>query len=171
MLASRASNEREALPSLIGDASATEVDSKPRNSHRQTKDALRQTRGGRITKKAHTEALPLDHGPSDPDDSTRTGPQHCSRQRKTYRKEGASRRLVGKLPEYGMLLGQGEAEPLYKDSSQQPSNTRQASNSSRRRGKLSKKPAVVKSVKPQAVLKSGQARTGRLKRLAKGLKG
>ncbi|RYP53068.1 hypothetical protein DL768_001845 [Monosporascus sp. mg162] len=89
-------------------------------------DACRKTRGGRITKNApqrqsgsrrgtrsrqsaptRAEALPpaRRRSPSTPEvleelgDDTLTAPQHCRRQRKTYRKERASRRLAGELPE------------------------------------------------------------------------
>ncbi|CAJ2508216.1 Uu.00g094020.m01.CDS01 [Anthostomella pinea] len=127
--------QREALPSPIGDASASEVAAQPRVSPRRTKSPLRQTRGGRIVKEAHTQALPPDRGrgPSNLDSNIRTEPQPRNRQRKTYKKERASRRLAGQLPEYGMLLGRGEAEPLYKVD------------------KLSKRPAAVRSAKPGGV--------------------
>ncbi|KXX75541.1 hypothetical protein MMYC01_203212 [Madurella mycetomatis] len=86
---------------------------------RPIKDVTRKTRTGRVTKNTPTatEALPPDRrrGPSVPDvleelgSRTRTAPQYYSRQRKTYRKERASRRLAGKPPEFGLLLSQRPA--------------------------------------------------------------
>lgn len=47
--------------------------------------------------------------------ATRTTSQRCRRQRKTYTKERASRRLVGQLPEFGMLPERGQKEGPHKD--------------------------------------------------------
>ncbi|KAI1300449.1 hypothetical protein F5Y03DRAFT_397167 [Xylaria venustula] len=173
---------REAQAGIIGDASTSEVASNPRiSSPRQTNNVLYQTRSGRITKNAPTyaESSPRDRRrrPSEPDmleelgDNTRAASQRRNRQRKTYKKERASRRLAGELPEYGMLPGQGEAEPLYKATLRQPSNTRRTSTSGPRSGRLSKNPTAVRSEKPQGIVKPRRAGTSRPKRPAKGSKG
>lgn len=128
------------LASASSDASATKKASNIRVSPpRRPTDILRRTRGSRITKNAatHAEASPFyrRRQPSEPDtleelgNNTQTTSQHRPARRKTYKKERASRRLAGELPEHGMLLGRGEVQPLYWASSQQPPNTHAAASS------------------------------------------
>ncbi|KAH9905209.1 hypothetical protein F4778DRAFT_697777 [Xylariomycetidae sp. FL2044] len=98
----------------------------PATAPRSAQDTSRKTRSGRIAKNAPTraEALAPDRRRDlsgldmleESGDSAQTAPQHRKRQRKTYQRERASRRLAGQLPEYGMLLGRGEAPPLYEAS-------------------------------------------------------
>ncbi|EWY88011.1 hypothetical protein FOYG_09374 [Fusarium oxysporum NRRL 32931] len=81
----------------IGDAPGTHMREAVAQSSATTPQpasgTLRKTCGGRITKNTltHAEASP------------RTAPQRHNRQRKTYKKERASRRLAKLEPEYGML--------------------------------------------------------------------
>ncbi|KAF4434328.1 hypothetical protein F53441_13713 [Fusarium austroafricanum] len=81
----------------IGDAPGTHMREAVAQSSATTpqlaKGTRRKTCGDRITKNTltHAEASP------------RTGPQRHNRQRKTYKKERASRRLAKLEPEYGML--------------------------------------------------------------------
>lgn len=84
------------------------VPQSPATVPQPAKDTSRKTRGGRITKNAPTnaESAPLDRRR----DNTRTAPQRRNRQRKTYKKERASRRLAKMEPEYEMLGG-GETRP------------------------------------------------------------
>ncbi|KAI3325936.1 hypothetical protein HD806DRAFT_520658 [Xylariaceae sp. AK1471] len=139
----------EALPSAIINDSAPEVEPNTRGSFsRKTKGLLRQTRSGRITKNAPTHcgaSLPDRwHRPSQPDtleelgDNAQTAPQRHNRQRKTYKKERASRRLAGELPD----------RSIYKASLRQPLKTGQVSGSSCRNSKLSKKLVAMRSAKP-----------------------
>lgn len=89
-------------------------------SPRPAKDTSRKTRSGRITKDAaqnrrgtrsrqsepaRAEALPPGQrrGPPKPGDNTRTALRPPKRQRKIYKKERASRRLTGDLPEFAGL--------------------------------------------------------------------
>ncbi|KAH7264914.1 uncharacterized protein BKA55DRAFT_557328 [Fusarium redolens] len=78
-------NERSTEREAVAQSSAT--------TPQPAKDTLCKTYGGRITKNTltHAEASP------------RTAPQRHNRQRKTYKKERASRRLAKMEPEYGML--------------------------------------------------------------------
>ncbi|KAI1199060.1 hypothetical protein F5X97DRAFT_137343 [Nemania serpens] len=82
------------------------------------------------------------NGPSHASNNIQTSPQRRNWSRKTYTKERASRRIAKMPPEYGMLVGRGKAET----------------------------PVVAKSAKSPAVSKSGQARPGRPKLLAKARK-
>ncbi|SCO86483.1 uncharacterized protein FRV6_10610 [Fusarium oxysporum] len=81
----------------IGDAPGTHMREAVAQSSATTpqpaRGTLRKTCGGRITKNTltHAEASP------------RTASQRHNRQRKTYKKERASRRLAKLEPEYGML--------------------------------------------------------------------
>jgi hypothetical protein len=155
---------------------------------RQTKDTSRKTRGGRITKntaqsqsvvsrgarsglsaptsaKVPTSNRELNRSKRAPDvleelgdNATRAPLQPRRRQRKAYKKERASRRLAGELPEFGMLPGRGEALPHYETSLQQPLDTRKTSRSGTRRSALSTGP-TVKGAKPQGVSRSRQAKT------------
>ncbi|RKK15697.1 hypothetical protein BFJ66_g6052 [Fusarium oxysporum f. sp. cepae] len=81
----------------IGDAPGTHMREAVAQSSATTPQpasgTLRKTCGGRITKNT------LTHGEASP----RTAPQRHNRQRKTYKKERASRRLAKLEPEYGML--------------------------------------------------------------------
>ncbi|KAF2254383.1 hypothetical protein BU26DRAFT_537213 [Trematosphaeria pertusa] len=98
--------QREALSDAIGNTSI--LPQSPATVPQPAKDTSRKTRGGRITKNAPTnaESAPLDRRR----DNTRTAPQRRNRQRKTYKKERASRRLAKMEPEYEMLGG-GETRP------------------------------------------------------------
>ncbi|KAH8742430.1 hypothetical protein F5883DRAFT_442354 [Diaporthe sp. PMI_573] len=185
-------------PSSTDEGAESEVVSQPRASPaRPAKGTSRKTRSGRITKNApqrqsdsrrgtrsrqsaptSAEALPPDQGrgPSKPNaleelsDNTRTAPQRRRRQRKTYEKERASRRLAGQVPEFGMLPERGETRPVYKASLRQPSNICKTSSSGPRSGRLSKKPTVAKGAKPQGISKSKQDGAGHLKRSMKQLR-
>jgi hypothetical protein len=150
----------------------------PACGSRATKKApqRRSPRAARSRRSAPTtaEALPPNRRrrPSKPDafeelsDKTQVIPQGHRRQRRTYQKERESRRLAGQLPEFGLL---GETQSLY-DASLQLSNARKTSSPGVRNGRLSKKP-TVKGAKPQGILKSRQAGTGRSKRSARELRG
>ncbi|KAF2242263.1 hypothetical protein BU26DRAFT_570949 [Trematosphaeria pertusa] len=157
-----------------------------------TEDISRKTRGGRITKNAiqnqsgtrknirsrrpaptSAEALIPDRQPKrfkempatldEPVDSpTPAQRQPRRRQCKAYEEKRTSRRLAGQSPEFGMLLGRGEAPPHYEATLQQPSDIRKTSRSGKRRSTLSAGP-TVKGAKPQGVLRSRQAKTSRPK--------
>jgi hypothetical protein len=76
------------------------------------------------------------------------------RQRKTYTKERASRRLAGKLPEHGMLPGRGDARPLQNASLPSSSNTApQMRSLDTRTGKAPRKLATIAGSKPQGISK------------------
>lgn len=119
---------------------------------------------------ASTDALPLDRRrrPSNPDASEEPGdkpqivPRGHMRQRRIYKKERASRRLAGQVPEFGLLAGRGETQSFYK-ASLQSSNTRKMSSKGARNGRLLKKP-TAEGAKPQGISKYGQKRTNRSKR-------
>lgn len=170
-------NELESEPSLASASSLCVA--QQASLPRPAKDTSRKTRSGRIAKNAaqtrrgnrfrhseptRAEALPLHRrrGPSKPDvlgdigHNTRTAPQPRKRQRKTYEKERASRRLAGDLPEFAGLPVRGEAPPLYEPSLQQASDADKTSSSVPRSSRLSKKPTVIKGAKPQGISKSRQ---------------
>ncbi|KAI1169704.1 hypothetical protein F4777DRAFT_192560 [Nemania sp. FL0916] len=98
------------LANAQGDASERKSSSKPRISTPRKKNIVRQTRRGRTSKKS------LNQGKV----TSREAPQCRNKTRNVCNKERASRRLLGKLPEYGMLLAPGDIEPLYEVSLQQP---------------------------------------------------
>lgn len=142
----------------------------PATAPRRAKDTSRKTRSGRIRKKTpqsgssgdirsrqsaptRTEALPPDQKRNlpRPDILEKSGgnaqaaPQRRKRQRKTYQRERISRRLAGQLPEFGMLLGRGEAPPLYEAALRQPQNTRKASSSGEVQGGRTDAPAGTRT--------------------------
>lgn len=179
-------NELESEPSL---ASAPSLRVAQQASlPRPAKDTSRKTRSGRIAKNAaqsrrgtrfrhseptRAEALPLHRrrGPSKPDvlgdigHNTRTAPQPRKRQRKTYKKERASRRLAGDLPEFAGLPVRSEAPPLYEPSLQQAPDADKTSSSVPRSSRLSKKPTVIKGAKSQGIskFKQDEARARRIR--------
>ncbi|KAL8941496.1 MAG: hypothetical protein Q9211_001801 [Gyalolechia sp. 1 TL-2023] len=161
--------------------------SKSTSQARQKKVASRKTRGSRIMKNATpnrrdgrknvrsrrpapipAEASIPDHQPERFEEGPTSlgelinSPTPVQRriQHKTYQKERASRRLAGQPPEFGMLLGRGEAPSQYQTSWKQPSGTRSTSRLGTRA--LSTGP-TVKGTEPQRVSKSRKAKTKRPK--------
>ncbi|KAI0815413.1 hypothetical protein GGR55DRAFT_345632 [Xylaria sp. FL0064] len=119
-----------------------------------------KTRGGRITKNTRRRQSGTRSDNTQPD----APPQHRRRQRKTYEKERASRRIAGQLPEFGLLPERGGAVPLYEADVQHSLNTTKTSTVSARSGRPSKRQAAVKAAKPGGVSKS--PRTRRIERQA-----
>ncbi|KAK4129992.1 hypothetical protein BT67DRAFT_446102 [Trichocladium antarcticum] len=99
-------------------------------------------------------------------DISATAPKHHRTQRKTYQKERASRRLAGRPPEFGMLLGRGETQPLPEAAPRQSRLTRTTSSPGARNRRSQN--TRVKGAKPPGISKSKQAGTRRSKLLARG---
>ncbi|KAI0187990.1 hypothetical protein EV127DRAFT_409896 [Xylaria flabelliformis] len=86
-------------------------------------------------------------------------PQGRKRQRKTYEKERASRRLAGQLPEFGLLPEQGEEPQPYKAPTRRAATTNKTCLRPRSE-RISKKPAPTKSTKSRATHKPTNGEAG-----------
>ncbi|KAI0458448.1 hypothetical protein F5B21DRAFT_431729 [Xylaria acuta] len=91
-------------------------------------------------------------------------PQRRRRQRKTYEKERTSRRLAGQSPEFGLLPERGEEPRPYEPSSRRAATIGRTNISGPRSGRISKKPAAVKSTRSRATPKPTEGGASRQRR-------
>jgi hypothetical protein len=141
-------------------ARASDVVDKPDESTAQVPRKTRK-RQPKVYKKRASDAV------QDIDDRGLQSKPHNTRQRKAYKQERGSRRLAGRLPEYGMLPKRGEPAPPYEP----PSNIRKPNPSGPRSRASSKKSIAVKGANPRGISKSGREGTNRPKRSKKGSEG
>ena len=168
-VANRDTRSRRTAPTLahalIADrrskrARASDVVDKPDESTAQVPRKARKTQP-KVDKRA-SDAV------QDIDDRGLQSKPHNTRQRKVYKQERGSRRLAGRLPEYGMLPKRGEPAPPYEP----PSNIRKPNPSGpRSRASSKKKSIAVKGAKPRGISKSGREGTNRPKGSRKGSEG
>lgn len=132
-----------------------------RNYHNSTDEGRTPKRPRYSGQKTSTTAEPTSIGEplftqsdrSGPDNSVaQVSPKPRKRQPKVYKKERESRRIAGRLPQFGMLPKQGEPAPPYVPPSQYRLNARRPNFSSLRSHASSmKKSTAVKRAKPQQI--------------------